>query len=592
MGDSRECSQMGASDGLDDDSGLELSLGLSCGGFASKTKGKDALKETNSEQGVSDKVKNVKMSGDTCVKVGLCGNTGEEGNEVRQPSESVPPAQQNFWTNLGKTSKEHENTKELHMNQPQFPGFREPWFAGETSVQGQDMSANTQKAKTDQQQRQTILNQQHEGLEQEARKKRKMSVEEEKQQTKGEKEDDRNDPHCKTNSGIPSQLKNSPISANTQDTASPDNEDTADSEVEASSSRIVSPMVKYNMKQPMPAGSDLSDKKDNQTPVTHTPVTGSESNQEHSSAPFVSPIAMTSTSHPYSLQSFPVGHVPYNHNIVPSNPNVGFPPGFSLPYMMQFMPPTVNGADRSAVRPVNSSGFQMPLGYAPFQLPTLETSSPWVSVSHSHQLPTFGSKIVGGARMSADHADDESRISQAAVQAAQGAVGLRSAPLETAHQDSQNSESAKSLKDERSLERTGSDIGGTLSSKAVDDEAKHGVSWSKENGNHFPMADGLSQEVWNIRPGIAPGLKFGGTGNLPDLPWVSTTGRGPNGKTISGVMYRYNRTQVRIVCACHGRHMAPNEFVQHANDADVSNADNNVVGNSFPNGNQATSAQS
>uniref|UniRef100_A0A0D6QZK9 Tify domain-containing protein n=1 Tax=Araucaria cunninghamii TaxID=56994 RepID=A0A0D6QZK9_ARACU len=106
------------------------------------------------------------------------------------------------------------------------------------------------------------------------------------------------------------------------------------------------------------------------------------------------------------------------------------------------------------------------------------------------------------------------------------------------------------------------------------------------------MADGLSQEVWNIRPGIAPGLKFGGTGNLPDLPWVSTTGRGPNGKTISGVMYRYNRTQVRIVCACHGRHMAPNEFVQHANDADVPNPDNNVVGNSFPNGNQATSAQS
>ncbi|KAL0345201.1 UNVERIFIED_CONTAM: Ninja-family protein [Sesamum radiatum] len=67
-----------------------------------------------------------------------------------------------------------------------------------------------------------------------------------------------------------------------------------------------------------------------------------------------------------------------------------------------------------------------------------------------------------------------------------------------------------------------------------------------------------------IRPGIAADLKFGGCGSYPNLPWVSTTGPGPNGKTISGVTYRYSPTQIRIVCACHGSHMSPEEFVRHA----------------------------
>ncbi|KAL2533152.1 AFP2 [Abeliophyllum distichum] len=69
-----------------------------------------------------------------------------------------------------------------------------------------------------------------------------------------------------------------------------------------------------------------------------------------------------------------------------------------------------------------------------------------------------------------------------------------------------------------------------------------------------------------IRPGIAADLKFGGCGSCPNLPWVSTTGSGPNGKTISGVTYKYSPTQIRIVCACHGSHMSPEEFVQHASE--------------------------
>ncbi|KAJ1699072.1 hypothetical protein LUZ63_007584 [Rhynchospora breviuscula] len=78
-----------------------------------------------------------------------------------------------------------------------------------------------------------------------------------------------------------------------------------------------------------------------------------------------------------------------------------------------------------------------------------------------------------------------------------------------------------------------------------------------------------------IRRGIGSEIKFGGSGSCPDLPWVTTTGSGPNGKTISGVTYRYGpgKEQLRIVCACHGTHMLPEEFVHHAS-ADVVNSEN------------------
>lgn len=602
MGDSREQSQNPVADDVDDESGLELSLGLSCGGFISKPKGKDGTKEINTEQGGSDKVKNGKMSiGDTSMKHFLQGSVLERDTEIKQSNEPISQTPQNFWTNLGKTpAKEPENSTEMHINQVQFPGFRDSWFGGENSTQVQDMSLNMEKTNIDQQQRQTILNQQQEVLEQqrtrditdqkqqEARKKRQKVVEEQKQQTKGEVEDDRADQTGRTSSAIPSQLKSSPISATTQDVSSPDNEDTADSEVEGSSSRMVSPMVKDSVKQSMPTGTDVSDKKENQILSQRTTAIGNESISEHSNTLFMNPGSTANATLPYSLQSFPAGHIPYTHSIQVSNsPGLPVPSGFSLPYMMQFMPSTVNGADRSAIRPMNSSGFQPPLGYAPFQLPTLETSSSRASVSHSHQPLLFGPKNIGGARTSLEHVDDEPRISQAAIQVPQGPLGgLRSASSETASQEGQKLESAKSLmKEERQLERTGSDVGGTsLYSKAVDDDAKGHVG-----ADHLPTTEGVSQEICNLRPGIAPGLKFGGTGNSPDLPWVTTSGIGPNGKTISGVMYRYNRNQVKIVCACHGRHMSPSEFVQHAGGADTSNLDNNVVVNSFSNGNHTSS---
>ncbi|GMI69219.1 hypothetical protein HRI_000591200 [Hibiscus trionum] len=58
--------------------------------------------------------------------------------------------------------------------------------------------------------------------------------------------------------------------------------------------------------------------------------------------------------------------------------------------------------------------------------------------------------------------------------------------------------------------------------------------------------------------------------SLRNMPCVSTTGNGPNGKTINGFLYRYTNSEVSIICVCHGSSFTPAEFVQHAGGTDVS----------------------
>ncbi|KAG2240096.1 hypothetical protein Bca4012_022850 [Brassica carinata] len=96
---------------------------------------------------------------------------------------------------------------------------------------------------------------------------------------------------------------------------------------------------------------------------------------------------------------------------------------------------------------------------------------------------------------------------------------------------------------------------------------------SSEDGSERPAGDNntaFSFDFSAIKPGMAADVKFGGSGARPNLPWVSTTGSGPHGRTISGVTYRYNANQIKIVCACHGSHMSPEEFVRHASEEYVS----------------------
>ncbi|PON73623.1 Ninja family [Trema orientale] len=67
---------------------------------------------------------------------------------------------------------------------------------------------------------------------------------------------------------------------------------------------------------------------------------------------------------------------------------------------------------------------------------------------------------------------------------------------------------------------------------------------------------------------------------LEDMPCVSTTGVGPNGKRIEGFLYRYRKDEeVRIVCVCHGSFLSPAEFVKHAGGGDADHPLKHIVVN-------------
>ncbi|CAG7872513.1 unnamed protein product [Brassica rapa] len=70
---------------------------------------------------------------------------------------------------------------------------------------------------------------------------------------------------------------------------------------------------------------------------------------------------------------------------------------------------------------------------------------------------------------------------------------------------------------------------------------------------------------------------------IEDMPCVSTTGDGPNGKKIDGFLYRYRKGQeVRIVCVCHGSFLSPAEFIKHAGGSDVTHPLKHIVVNPSP----------
>ncbi|RVW38374.1 Ninja-family protein mc410 [Vitis vinifera] len=248
---------------------------------------------------------------------------------------------------------------------------------------------------------------------------------------------------------------------------------------------------------------------------------------------------------PFPVQSVNI-NVPYSLHAKESNP-VGAPgtSGYSLPGMMQVMPPANN--ERAGIQPVNTGNLPLMFGYSPVQLPMLDKNNSWGVASHSQQ---FHPPYAGKGPPNSDKHNDGLKISQAAVQA------IPHNSPEASHYDG------------RALELT------------------------KGDGKQHPTEEAplVKQKMISaIRPGIAADMKFGGSGSHPNLPWVSTTGS--NGKTISGVTYRYSRDQIRIVCACHGSHMSPEEFVQHASE-EHANPETGTGLAPFPSSNPATSAQS
>lgn len=116
-----------------------------------------------------------------------------------------------------------------------------------------------------------------------------------------------------------------------------------------------------------------------------------------------------------------------------------------------------------------------------------------------------------------------------------------------------------------------------------------GSSSSSSGPQAAAAADNKFPRDSRIAPGVAAGEVFGGTGNVPQLPWVQCTGAGPNGKTICGALYSHHKV-IKIVCKCHGNHMTPAEFVAHAGGVDVANPEKAITVSHFSLPNQAAIA--
>ncbi|EOY30698.1 hypothetical protein QUC31_020141 [Theobroma cacao] len=485
---------------MEDDNGLELSLGLSCGASA-KSRGKvGSSSDTRTEEGdrgvkIVDDFKNFFQAG-----------TQKQDQGVgSQRSDSVKPSE-NFFNDLSKATGDAEASVNLNG--------RGLWDTN-----------NNRSAELDEDKRS------------EAGSKRKM-FDEINNPKKLEREAHHTDLHEKP--------KTSHISITTEDGSTAENEDVAESEVEGSTSRLIS----------------LHDDGSKR----FIGVSGSSEVQKEVK------LGNLTYGNPFPVQSVNVMNVPYSLPMKDSNP-VGTPSsaGHTLPGMIQIMP--TGNSERSSTQPVNPGNLPVMFGYSSVQLPMLDKDSPWGMVSHP---PQFHPSYAVRGPPNPDKHGDGLKISQASV-----------------HTIARNSSEAAQS---RTFERVKGEGKQHATEEGSSTQAEEDVKGSAMNlrantASDRSTAEGLSLDFSAIKPGIAADLKFGGSGSYPHLPWVSTTGTGPHGRTISGVPYRFSANQIKIVCACHGTHMSPEEFVQHASE-ECTNPDNNNGLATFPSTNPAASAQS
>ncbi|KAK9102361.1 hypothetical protein Sjap_019615 [Stephania japonica] len=498
---------------MEDDNGLELSLGLSCGGSAGKAKAKDGGSlDAKADEGSS--------SGRSISDFKNFLNTGVEKQDsinmspnVDQAHSGVQNLQENFFTSLSKSPPVGDKSPEV-----------EEIKSSHNEIGGKMWNDSGNK--------------------------RKMLFEEMGNSKKHERESMHADSLNKSPfAGGVSSARTPHVSVTTEDGSTAENEDVADSEVDGSTSRLALHPEEVT-KRFMVGGSSSTATQGNHEHKRSNGHAGIE--PKHRNLTYGSMLPVTS----FSSKMANVAGEP-DASVYPLSP------------MVQLRPPVSNESSGLLVNPGN-----MPLtfGYSPVQLPTLDTSRSWGLLSHTQNLSSpFAGRGIGSVIPSSDNSEDGLKIPRATVHA-------------TPHSSSEALPDGRKPSDllKSGKVHGGLEAGPSSSSQTEDEVKRHRLNQSIE---------GLSNETAVIRPGLASGLKFGGCGSYPDLPWVSTTGSGPNGRTISGVTYRYDNNQIKIVCACHGSHMSPEEFVQHAS-ADSQSSENNIALASFPGINPAASTHS
>ncbi|KAK8644935.1 hypothetical protein V6N13_118794 [Hibiscus sabdariffa] len=448
---------------MEDDNGLELSLGLSCGASTAKSKGKlSSSLDTRTEEGdrgvkIVDNFKNFLQAGTEKQDLNVC---SQRSNPVK-PSE-------NFFNDLSKGNGHAEASVNLNG--------RGLW--GMNSNRSADIEEDKRS---------------------ESGSKRKMLFNEINNLKKLEREAHHSDLHEKP--------KASHISITTEDGSTAENEDVAESEVEGSTSRLVS-------------------------------------QHDDGSKRFIGVSGSPEVSKEVKLGNLTSA-------------------GHTLPGMMQMMPS--GNTERSGTQSVNPGNLPVMFGYLPVQLPLLDKDNPWGMVSHPPQFPP---SYAGRSPPNADKHSDGLKVSQASMPT------IARSSSEAVQYDGRAFERVKGEGKQHGTEEGSS-------TRTEEDVKGSSVNPRANAASDRPTAEGLTLDFSAIKPGIAADLKFGGSGSYPSLPWVSTTGTGPHGRTISGVTYRFSANQIKIVCACHGTHMSPEEFVRHASE-ECTNPDNNNGLTAFP----------
>ncbi|MCL7027126.1 hypothetical protein MKW94_003740 [Papaver nudicaule] len=496
-----------------EDNGLELSLGLSCGGSASNSKGKEC---SNSDSKTEDGVSSIKLDLRDFINAGAGKLDLDNESHKNDPAfYRIQSSEDNFFSMLAKSSRAAESSVDLEGTKvPQITKHRALWDADNSRSLAEEKS---------------------ESFESGAGNKRKISIEEVNK--KHERESLQAEGHHKNFSvGVSTSSKTSHVSISTDDGSAAENDDAVESEANRSSSRLVSHVE--DGKRYKPSGNSYEASKESHILQSSVVQFGNES-RHGVTMNFGIPMSFTpATNAPFSVS----GNVLNAHAATNTS---GYPV-----CTMQVTHPADN--ERPRTQPANPGNISTALGYSTVQLPVLDTSHSWGNASHPQQFPpSYVGRNFASGDLNSNISEEGLKISQVANQAL-----LHS--------------SLPKISPEPVL------VKGNGKQQAREDS-------SVEN---------YRQECSTIKSGIAPGLKFGGCGSYPDLPWVSTTGPSPDGKTISGVTYKYDKNQMRIVCACHGTHMSPEEFVLHASNSDKPNPDNNAGLASFPNNSPAASAKS
>ncbi|ONK69112.1 uncharacterized protein A4U43_C05F19480 [Asparagus officinalis] len=468
---------------MEDDNGLELSLGLSFGRSSGKLKIKDTSSDPKADEGSNNKLTSDSNSvADPSFKNFF--QKGTENQDQKGKQKSAPDLQQseNFFTDLGKSS-----TPVMDHPNDELNRYQELWDSNNKTTD----------------------------IEEEKPSKRKMPFEEINFQNKHEKVAEFADRHGKNLTGV-NLMRNPYVPVTTEDACSGVNEEVAESEAEGSNSWLVSQQEEKSKSSDIPkfcdkyVVTDSSGKKE-------LSISGNESSQDLGKVAYGIPV----------LQPLTVTSVAY--------------------------PVPVTNTERPVVQAANTNNLQLSFGYSSVQLPTLETGSSWAFNSQPRQVTSL--------------------LSREGAPNTQNSDGLKTSHVQL---QAPRSLSGGTIHEDKSLEFAKINVNNVPQN---DDQSKGVLAFlrQKEKTSQSITVGGPDEGCTTIRPGIASDVKFGGSGSYPDLPWVSTTGSGPNGKTISGVTYKYNQNEIRIVCACHGTHMSPEKFVQHASGDSSSNAENNTA---------------